>query len=145
MTDNDLSQAVSLALNPYDGAPFEFGGRQFKLQFLTCDGEERLVKLLMPRIKALVEAGDAGHQQVMAAISDLLPEAVAIILGDYDPALDLAWVKAVRAPRIRLAMYDLVAAQFEVNDLGKLLAGLLQTDAALSAVSMGLASTTPAT
>jgi hypothetical protein len=152
-----LETAVSLALNPNEGTPFEFGGRPFTLQFLTCDGEERLVNLLTPRIKDMVEAGNASHQQVMTAINDLLPQSVGIILGDYtfaggDPkaydahiATTTAWVRSVRQPRGRLAMYDLVAAQFEVNDMGKLLAGLLQADAALSAVDRAQTSSTPAT
>jgi hypothetical protein len=146
MDDQTLGKAVSLALNPKEGTPFAFGGKEFTQQFLTCDGEERLVNLLMPRIKELIARGQTSQQHVMAAINDLLPQSVGIILGDYtftdsDPnkydahiAATSAWVRAVREPRIRMTMYEIVAGQFEMNDLGKLLSGLLQTDAMLSAV-----------
>lgn len=138
MTDQDLAAAVSLALNPEEGRPFSFGGREFRFQFLTYDGEQRLIALLMPRIAKVLESGKSDHAAVMTATRDLLPEAVAIILADYGEDVDLAWVRRARATKgqsISQAMYDLVAAQFEVNDLGKLLSGTLQADALLRAAS----------
>ena len=135
MTDQEVDAAVALALNPEEGRPFTFGDRAFRLQFLTYDGEQALVGLLMPRIQSLINEGRSEHNHVMAAIRDLLPEACGIILSDQDPASDVAWVRSVRAKGVSLAMYDIVTAQFEMNDLGKLLSGLLQTDALLQAAS----------
>jgi hypothetical protein len=132
LDDQAVNEAVSLALNPSEGRPFTYGNKTFHLQFLTGDGEDRLAALLMPRIKALALAGTTEYTQVMNAIADLLPQAVTIILSDYDPTVDEAWVRSQRGPRMRLTMYDLVAAQFKLNDLGKLLSSLLQSDAMLS-------------
>lgn len=121
------------SLLPEVGQPFTFGGKTFELQFLTCEGEGRLIELLMPRVKSLALAGKTDYKYVLETITELLPELVGIILKDYDPSIEDAWVRSVRAARVRLAMYDIVSAQFALNDIAQLLVTLSHVGAALPA------------
>lgn len=129
MTTPINQTAVKLAIEPTVGTPFEFGGKAFNLQYLTIAGEEALIRLAQPQLVPLVIAGKRDNESVFHALRPVLPQALAIILRDYDPTVTEEWVLGQRGPHISKQMFDIVAAQFEVSDLGKLLSGHLLTDA----------------
>lgn len=124
-------KALDLALRPELGAPFALGGKDFTLQYLTYDAEQRLLDVVNPAIKALLvgSEGVPSNDQVFAALRGVLPEAVAVILADQDSSVTVEWVRGIKEPRVSYRLYEVVSAQQVVSDLGKLLSDHLLNSA----------------